>query len=146
MIRLVYNTPVSLIPQFHIGAGALQLILDLKADYSPIIHSLFKGVQRTIKDTIPDVDEVVLSENNEIGYTVNGKDCFIKLVPLRYCVRLRFTNGAHFPDPQYLLKGTTKHLSYVEIDTMIVAKSPALQEMIRQALAEELRRKPKRKS
>jgi hypothetical protein len=111
----------------------------LVSGYSPIIQSIFRGVCKTVEDTVPEAREVYWPEKRELGYSVNG-DCFLKVIPMMYSVRMVFEIDQPLSDTDALIESMSRTTAQVKVDTMVIAISSGLKDLIAQAWGQALRR------
>jgi len=115
------------------GSNALEQLL---AQYDEHVTGLAAELQEFIVKHLPGAQEEVdipaklLAYNYGPGY----KHVICAIQFSKKGVKLSFNRGAELPDPQHLLTGTGKVHRYVEIKSPADLKSPALTQLMKDAL------------
>lgn len=95
----------------------------------PDLHPIVKGLDETIRQTIPDLQYAVKWRKAYYGLPELG--WIIEMVAYDVSVNVVFLGGAEFDPPPPL--GTTDRTRYVKVRTLEEARSPEIHEWIEQA-------------
>ena len=89
-------------------------------------------IRKLILETIPGIMESLDLSAKMISYGYGNKysELLCVIIPSKKGVKIGFNNGAQFPDPKGLLKGSGKISRYVEIKSQEEIYSPELLELL----------------
>src|ERR1044072_1308593 len=105
--------------------------------YSKDVQKLAWKVRELIFEVAPEIAETVYPQMKVIRYGLDGNKMgalVYAIIPTKSGVSLGFMHGTSLADPQKLLEGTGKNLRHVKLKTLDDAASPALHQLVKQAL------------
>jgi hypothetical protein len=110
---------------------------DLLQPYSPQVQKLALASRKFILRIIPKAIEMVDPKSKVIGFGFGTgyKDMICSLMPAKTWVTLGIAGGAELPDPQKLMEGAGKIHRHVKLKTGADLKNPALEALLKAALA-----------
>jgi hypothetical protein len=111
--------------------------------YSKDVQKLAWQVRELIFEIAPDLAETVYPQMKVIRYGLDGNKMnalVCAIMPTKAGVSLGFMHGTALSDPKGLLEGTGKNLRHVKLKTPEDAASPALSQLVEQAIADKRKR------
>lgn len=110
-------------------------------EISEDVAAIGVALRATIRAVHPDVTEVSYPGYDAVSYGIGPrkvKEGYAYLMPQKDRVNLGFYQGASLIDPAGLLEGTGKALRHIKVRDAGMADSPALRDLLAQAVAERL--------
>ena len=104
------------------------------ASYPLDIKGLAERLRSVIRETVPTASEQVYPGWKALGYRDSQSGYFCGIFPQSDHVRLLFEHGAALPDPDRVLKGTTRQVRYLEVWDAEKIPIRAIQRLLRAAL------------
>lgn len=108
--------------------------------FAPEIGTLFLATRRAVLAAAPDADELIYDAYNTVSaaFTFSGrlKEAFCHVAAYSKYVNLGFNRGAALADPTGVLVGSGAHIRHVRIAAAGELRAPAIQALIRAAVAE----------
>lgn len=108
--------------------------------FGPAVSRLFPATRRVVLEAAPEAGELIYDAYNAVtaAYSFSGRlaEAFCHVAAYSTHVNLGFNRGAELRDPARLLVGTgtgTRHLRIAAADDL---RSPALQALVRAAVAQ----------
>jgi len=118
------------------------------AKYDPGVARLARGCRATLRKRLPTAHELVYDNYQflAIGYSASDRasDCLVSLAVSPKGVALSFYYGASLPDPQGLLLGSGTQNRFVRLESAASLRAPAIEALIRAAIAQADTPLPKR--
>jgi hypothetical protein len=107
------------------------------SNYSPKVRELAYKTRALIQKIIPNAQEFVDPPSKIIAYGCSPKyaNLICAIAPYKTYVNLIFTKGTKLSDPDKLLTGCGKRARHVKITSDEIISNPALQSLVKQALA-----------
>jgi hypothetical protein len=102
--------------------------------YPPNIRALAERLRSVIRETVPTASEHVYLGWKALGYRDSQSGYFCGIFPQSDHVRLLFEHGAALPDPDRVLRGTTRQVRYLEVREVEEIPIGAIQRLLRAAL------------
>jgi hypothetical protein len=110
------------------------------AAFEPRIGRLFVAARALVLGAAPDANELVYDAYNAVSaaYTFSDRlaEAFCHVAAYASHVNLGFNRGAELPDPAGLLAGSGARIRHVRIDGAGDLRTPALQGLLRAAVAQ----------
>jgi hypothetical protein len=121
-------------------ASAAKQVAAFIAKFDPVIARLTRSARSALRKRLPTAIEQVYDNYNflAIGYctTERTSDCIVSLAVSAKGVALSFYHGASLADPQHILLGDGKQNRYLRIDSIKRLSEPAVESLIRAAVAQ----------
>lgn len=94
-------------------------------------------LRKVLLKNLPDIIEQIDAPAKMIAYSYGQKyaEMICTIIPSKKGLKLGFNRGVDLPDPDNLLEGTGKISRYIEIKSEEQINSPALNKLIKAALA-----------
>jgi hypothetical protein len=110
------------------------------AKFEPAVAKLIRAARSALRKKLPTAIEQVYDNYNflAIGYcaTERTSDCIVSLACSAKGASLSFYNGASIPDPDHILLGDGKQNRYIRLESAKVLARPAVESLIRAAVAQ----------
>jgi hypothetical protein len=110
------------------------------ARFDPAVAKVARAARTALRSRLPTAIEIVYDNYNAlaIGFcsTERTSDCIVSVAVYPKGVALSFYYGATLPDPQALLLGDGTQHRYVRLDSAAVLAKPAVDALIRAAVAQ----------
>lgn len=105
--------------------------------YEPQVFANAIKLRKLLFSNLPDITEQVDLPARMVAYCYGQKytELICTLIPSKKGLKLGFNRGPELPDPEGILKGTGKISRYVEIKSEKQINSPALKNLLAEALA-----------
>lgn len=118
-------------------AGTNNAVYDLLEPYPPDVQKLALAARKFILRIVPKATEMVDTKSKVIGFGFGTgyKDMICSLMPAKSWVTLGIGWGAELPDPQKLMEGAGKVHRHVKLKTEADLRNPALEALLKVALA-----------
>jgi hypothetical protein len=107
------------------------------SQYEPQVFANAIRLRKLLLSNLPDIIEQVDLPARMVAYCYGQKyaELICTLIPSKKGLKLGFNRGPELPDPEGILKGTGKISRYVEIKSEKQINSPALKNLVADALA-----------
>jgi hypothetical protein len=109
------------------------------AKYDPAVGRLARTTRAALRKRLPTATELVYDNYQflAIGFsaTERASDCLVSLAISPKGVALSFYNGSSLPDPDGILLGSGNQNRYVRLDSAATLACPAVEVLIRAAIA-----------
>ena len=110
------------------------------AKYEPAVARLARAARARLRKRLPTAIELVYDNYQflAIGFasTERTSDCLVSLAVSPKGVALSFYYGATLPDPKRILLGSGNQNRYIRLDTAATLAIPAVESLIRAAIAQ----------
>lgn len=110
------------------------------AKFDPVVAKRIRAARAGLRGRLPTALEQVYDNYNflAIGYctTERTSDCLVSLAASAKGVALSFYHGASLPDPKHLLLGGGKQNLFVRLESAKTLAEPAVDALIRSAIAQ----------
>jgi len=110
------------------------------AKFDPANAKLIRTCRSALRKRLPTANEIVYDNYNffVIGYSASERpsDCVVSLAAAANGVGLSFYHGATLPDPDGILLGSGAQNRFVRLPTAATLAEPAVEKLIRAALAQ----------
>ena len=110
------------------------------AKFDPANAKLIRACRSAMRKRLPSANELVYDNYNffVIGYSASERpsDCVVSLAAAANGVGLSFYHGATLPDPDGILLGSGAQNRFVRLPTAATLAEPAVEKLIRAALAQ----------
>jgi hypothetical protein len=120
-------------------ASPAKQLADFIAKYDPAVAKLARASRAALRKRLPTALELVYDNYQflAIGFaaTERASDCVVSLAVSPKGVALSFYYGASLPDPRGVLLGSGNQNRYVRLDSAATLKEPAVEALIRAAIA-----------
>lgn len=105
--------------------------------YSDDVYSKAVQLRAVILSILPDVIEQLDIPAKMIAYCYGQKyaEMICTIIPSKKGIKLGFYKGVELPDPNHLLEGTGKISRYIVIKSKEQITSPAIKQLLENALA-----------
>ena len=107
--------------------------------FDPDVADLIRSVRKTLRRRLPGAVELVYDNYNffVVGYGPNERasEAVLSIAAQARGISICFIQGAKLPDPSRLLIGSGKQTRSLRIETADVLLRPAVEELIKAALA-----------
>jgi hypothetical protein len=115
------------------------------SQYEPQVFANAIRLRKLLLSNLPDIIEQVDLPARMVAYCYGQKyaELICTLIPSKKGLKLGFNRGPELPDPEGILKGTGKISRYVEIKSEKQINSPALKNLLADALTAYQRRMAK---
>jgi len=108
------------------------------AKYTPDIAALAGESLAKLRARLPGAIELVYDNYNALaigfGPTERTSDAILSIAVYPRWVSLFFLQGAHFPDPQRLLKGNGNQVRHIVLDEAVDLEKPEIEALIAHAV------------
>src|SRR4051794_21429905 len=110
------------------------------AKFDPAVAKLVRSARASLRKRFPTAVEQVYDNYNflAIGFctTERTSDCIVSLAVSAKGVALSFYHGASLADPEHILLGDGKQNRYLRIESVKKLSDPAVESLIRAAIAQ----------
>jgi len=121
-------------------ASAATQVASFIAKFDPANAKLIRACRSMMRKRLPTANELVYDNYNflAIGYSASEResDCGVSLAGGANGVSLSFYYGATLPDPDGILLGSGNQNRFVRLPTATTLAEPAVERLIRAALAQ----------
>jgi hypothetical protein len=121
-------------------ASAASQVASFIAKFDPANTRLIRACRSVMRKRLPTANELVYDNYNflAIGYSASERasDCVVSLAADSKGVSLSFYYGATLPDPHGILLGSGNQNRFVRLSTAATLGEPAVERLIRAALAQ----------
>jgi hypothetical protein len=109
------------------------------AKFAPKNRAVIRAARRVLKRQFPTAFELVYDNYNffviGFGPSIRPSEVIISLAAAANGVGLCFLRGAALPDPDGVLQGSGKQTRFVRLPSAATLRQPAIQALLRQAVA-----------
>jgi hypothetical protein len=107
------------------------------SQYNEDVYNKAIELRKIIVNILPGIIEQVDIPAKMVAYCYGRKyaEMVCTIIPSKKGIKLGFYKGIELPDPQNLLQGAGKFSRYVEIKSEEQIKSPAIKQLLKNALA-----------
>ena len=120
--------------------SASQQLAGFIAKYDPAVAALARAARAVLRKRFPTAMELVYDNYQflAIGYAATERvsDCLVSLAVSPKGVALSFYYGASLPDPERILLGSGNQNRFVRLDSASTLKVPAVEALLRAAVAQ----------